>query len=255
MRGNELLSYIFDGQPHILAAPITRWLAASPRFRAFVTEYRDKIRKKLRTTEENEALRDLLFELETAYLLLQEQRFALTYEPFAKGKLRGPDFAVTFKTILTFAVEVTRIRSPRREEYLDPLQETSTQHEEGARPHAQLPQLGSRLTDSVCNKLGQLQPGMSNLLVIVVDSTSSDEIDLRSTMQRLKERAERKEQHLFTRHGWRGPSDFFKSYLRLSMLLMWTDPDDENRSRVTLWENPQAKYPLPANIRTLLQQW
>lgn len=253
MPDNELVSYIFDGQPHILAAPITRWLATCPRFRAFANEYRTKIRKKLRTTQEAEALRDLQAELETAYLLLKERRFAVVYEPVVKGTMRGPDFSVTFNRSLTFALEVTRIRNIRRNEQLGLLPETNTQHHQDGRP-AEPADLATRLTDTVCNKLGQLQSGMANLLVVVVDS-SSDEIDLRSTMLRLKERAERKEQHLFSRHGWRGPSDFFKSYLRLSMLLMRTHPEDEKHSRVTLWENPQAKYPLPANIRSLLQQW
>jgi len=61
--------------------------------------FRDKIRKKICTTQET--LLDLRFELETAYERLQEQPFSLAYEPPC-GQARCPDFAVTYTTRLTF---------------------------------------------------------------------------------------------------------------------------------------------------------
>lgn len=64
---DELLTYLFDGKPHLLAAPMRTWLDTSRRFTAFVTANQTKIRKKLRTAQEPESLRDLQLELETAY--------------------------------------------------------------------------------------------------------------------------------------------------------------------------------------------
>ena len=114
---DELLTYLFDGQPHLLAAPLAAWLASSRRFTAFVTDFRTKIRKKLRATQELESLLDLRLELETAYLLLRERSFSVVYEPQRVGQLRGPDFAVTYTTSTLFMLEVTRLRlvqdSPR----------------------------------------------------------------------------------------------------------------------------------------------
>jgi len=107
---DELLTYLFDRQAHLLAMPMATWLAGSRRFAAFVTAFRTKIRKKLRATQEMESLLDLQLELETAYLLLREPSLSLAYEPQLGGKLRGPDFAVSFTTSLPFMVEVTRLR-------------------------------------------------------------------------------------------------------------------------------------------------
>jgi hypothetical protein len=106
----QLMGYLFDDKPHILTAPVSRWIDSAPRFKAFATTYRDKIRKKIRVTQSSTGIRDLEAELETTYWLLQEPRFAVAYEPYNSEKTRGPDFAVTFKGI-TFNVEVTRIGS------------------------------------------------------------------------------------------------------------------------------------------------
>ncbi len=66
MLTDELLAYVFDGQSHLLAEPMAAWLASSRRFAAFVASFRDKIRKKVRATQEQESLLDLRLELETA---------------------------------------------------------------------------------------------------------------------------------------------------------------------------------------------
>src|SRR5579859_6787719 len=72
-------------------------MAASPRFRAFVEEHQDKIGKKVRAARDADGVRDLALELEVAYRLLSERRFALRYEAYAAGKTRGPDFTVIYK--------------------------------------------------------------------------------------------------------------------------------------------------------------
>jgi hypothetical protein len=64
---DELLAYLFEGQPHMLATPLGTWLADSRRFMAFVNAFHTKIRKKMRATREPESLLDLRLELETAY--------------------------------------------------------------------------------------------------------------------------------------------------------------------------------------------
>ena len=46
---DDLLTYLFDAQPHQFATPMATWLTASRRFTTFVDTFRDKIRKKLRT--------------------------------------------------------------------------------------------------------------------------------------------------------------------------------------------------------------
>jgi hypothetical protein len=152
----QLLGYLFDDKPHILAAPMSQWIASSPRFKTFATTYRDKIRKKIRVTQREAGLKDLEVELKSAYWLLQEQRFALVYEPYSSDKQRGPDFAVTFKAV-TFNVEVTRIGSREMEQTLLAPEKKITTSSPGAQ------QAGGRLRDTVCDKLGQMRPGMINV--------------------------------------------------------------------------------------------
>src|SRR5215211_9355886 len=111
MTADELVAYIFIRADDALAPRFALWIASSARFQAFAEQYRDKIRKKVRGTRDQEGLRDLTFELEIAYLLLSERRFAIEYEKGGVGKQRAPDFCVTFKTHTPFNVEVKRFRS------------------------------------------------------------------------------------------------------------------------------------------------
>ena len=148
---DELLIYLFDGKPHLLATQMGTWLASSRRFTAFVNAFHNKIRKKLRATQEMESLLDLQLELETAYLLLQERSLSLVYEPQLGGKSRGPDFAVSFTTSLLFMVEVTRIRMGQ-DDTRDPTQAPPPNEAPKSSPYEE------RLSDMVCRIFGQVMP-------------------------------------------------------------------------------------------------
>jgi hypothetical protein len=238
----ETLNYLFDHTPHRLAPALTRWMTESPRFVDFVESYRDKIRKKIRTIPNSEGFQDLQAELETAYLLLQEKRFVLAYEPYGRGTGRGPDFAVTFRTRIIFNVEVTRMRISSRADDKDEPPLFDHQYE------------GNRLADSVCSKLGQMLPSMMNLLVIVADHGAMCELEVGKVMLRLKQRAEQKEPHLFKRHGFRDASDFFKHYQRLGGILLRSAGAAETGKCPILWLNNQTKHPLPTPVCTILQR-
>jgi hypothetical protein len=231
MLADELLSYLFDGQSHSLAPSMKEWLGSSRRFSAFVNTFRDKIRKKLRTTQDQEMLQDLRLELETAYLLLQEQPFSLVYEAQC-GQARCPDFAVTFTTSLTFMVETTRLRSV----LLPDLPFTTAT---GVDP----------LADTICSKLGQLLPQQSNVLIVGVDSLHLTKSDLQAVMLRIQQRVEKGDSIFWQRYRFRDRADFFRHYQRLSEVLVrgmqW-----QADAPVVAWINPQAKLPLPGRVRT-----
>lgn len=227
----QLLGYLFDDKPHGLAAQMGEWIGSSRRFKAFATTYRDKIRKKIRVTQTDTGVKDLAAELETAFWLLEDRRLAVVYEPYGHERRRGPDFAVTFKSI-TFNVEVTRIG--RRD---------------GEAAAWDAEQVGIRLMDTVCDKLGQMRPGMINVLVVVADEAFAAVLDVDGVMTRLKARAERKEAGLFGRYGFVNTADFFKHYLRLSGVLV--RPIGGGRS--VLWVNQQAKHAMPGGLRNKLQ--
>lgn len=233
MLTDEVLDYIFDGQPHILAPSMTEWLASSRRFTAFVNTFRDKIRKKIRVTHDEESLLDLRLELETAYLLLQEPRLSLVYEPYLSEKVRGPDFAATFTTSLTFMVEVTRLRAEAREQTSNTAQGIE------------------RLSDAICSKLGQMQPQRSNVLIAGVDALDLTQNELHGMMIRIQQRAEHSDSAFFQRYGFRDRADFFRHYQLLSEIFVRNSVLEDGKSAV-IWVNPQSKTPLPSKVRTVL---
>src|SRR5689334_5810768 len=106
----DLVEFLFVGKENFLSAELLQWMNLSTRFTSFVETYRDKIRKKIRVTREMESLLDVRGELDVAYRLLHDRRFAVQYEPYATAPGRGPDFAVTYRTNLRFNIEVSRMR-------------------------------------------------------------------------------------------------------------------------------------------------
>ena len=229
---DELLTYLFDGHPHVLREPMQMWLAASRRFAAFVATFRDKIRKKLRVTQDPETLYDLRLELETAYLILRERSLSIVYEPEHSKQVRSPDFGVTYTTSLTFMVEVTRLRDTP-----DPGNESAVQSE--------------RLADAICTKLGQLLAQRSNVLIVGVDPLRFTQDDLQAVMLRIQQRAEHTDSVFWQRYGFPDRSDFFRHYQRLSEVFLrgW---QLQANAPVIRWVNAQARYPLPGKVRTVL---
>jgi hypothetical protein len=224
----ELTVYLFGSDRFALAAEVGAWLVASPRFRLFAETYRDKIRKKNRGPRDDEGRSDLVFELSVALRLLEERRFALEYEPYGLGQ-RAPDFRVTFRS-LRFNVEVRRLRP-----------QAST---------ADAPADPGRLIRAVCDKLGQLPPSMINVLVLGAAGPSSAADTLAPSMLWLQDRATRKDDALFRQHGFTGTRDFLRHYQRLSGAL-WL-AGERGTHTASLWRNPQARHPLPADLARAL---
>lgn len=227
MPTDDLLTSLFEGQPHLLYQPMARWLASSRRFTTFVTTFQDKIRKKLRARQDQESLLDLQLELETAYLLLQERSLNVVYEPEISRGIRSPDFAVSFTTSLTFMLEVTRVQA-------------DSKHTRDV-----------RLAHTISAKLGQLLPQLSNVLLIGVEAMDLIPSDMRAAMVSLQQRVEQGDSLFLQRHGFQDRSDYFRHYQRLSVILV-RGPQVEGTKSILTWNNPQAKYPLPSKVRTAL---
>jgi hypothetical protein len=237
---DDLLTYLFDGQSNLLIQPMAGWLESSRRFSAFATAYRDKIRKKLRTTQDQKSALDLQLELETAYLLLQERSLSLAYEPEQSKGIRSPDFGVTFATNLTFMVEVTRVQTDK-----------NTAGE--TREQSPAPSSGARLADAVIDKLGQLLPSRVNILLAAIEAPHLSPSDLRNAMFSMQQRAERNDTTFLQGHGFLDRADFFRHYQRLSEVLVRV-PHSEAASSMVTWINPQAKHSLPSRARTVLHR-
>lgn len=245
MQTDDLLHYLFDGQPNLLTQPMGTWLASSRRFAAFAATFRDKIRKKIRTTEDANSLLDLQVELETAYWLLQERTLSLEYEPEQFKRTRSPDFAVTYTTSLTFMVEVKRLQADLKNIADEPRDQALS----GTVPA--LSPVSARLAEAVASKLSQLSPQRSNTLLIAVEAAPFTPSDIRSAMLHLQQRAERNDAGFLQGYGFRDRSDFFRHYRRLSEVLVRGVHVTDAQSLVT-WINPQATQPLPSKVRTVL---
>jgi len=225
---DELIAYLFGADHSALAAEVGAWLVSSPRFRAFAETYRDKIRKKVRGPREDEALRDLTFELAIAHRLVEDRRFAVEYESYGMGQ-RAPDFRVTFRSGIRFNVEVRRLRG---------------------RASTDTPADPARITRAVVDKLGQLPPSMINALVFGSDDPASATDALAPALLGLQDRAAQKDETFFQKRGFAGSRDFLRHYQRLSGVLWLAGKPGESRG--SLGRNPQARPPLPADLARAL---
>ena len=205
-------------------------MEASPRFTLFVETYRDKIRKKIRGARDPESALDLRGELEVAYCLLADRRLSVVYEPYASSKRRGPDFSVTYRANLPFNIEVARLRA-----------------EASGADGIDLPRIEERILRILLYKLGQMQPGMANLLVIQTREEVARSIDLGRFMQAVKTRVEGKDPAFYALSGYTGPAAFYKDFLHLSGILLWVPVGQ-------VWVNKQARPGLAEKVIRLVSQ-
>ena len=224
---DDLLDSIFDGKKPALYPEFEGWIRSSRRFKAFVTSYRSKIRTKLKNARDEGGMKDLRAELETAALLLREERFTLEYEKYAASKQRGPDFTVTFKTHTPFNVEVRRIRSVELDD--------DTEARIG------------KLMAVLCDKVGQMPPSIVNLLWLIAEREIS-EADLTLAATTLRQLADRKAEDFFTRRGFANAADFLKQYRQLSGIVLRQSGEN------VLWLNSLSRHKIPPDLVTALQR-
>ncbi len=227
---DELLASIFDGKQSSLYSEFEMWARGSRRFKAFASTYRDKIRAKLKNVRDEGGMKDLRAELETAMLLLRQERFAVEYETYAASKQRGPDFTVTFKTHTRFNVEVRRLRRGE-------MNDANSAAGEGMSD--------SKLMAVLCEKVGQMPPSIINFLWFSCEREISQE-DLTRVIKILLQLAERQAQDYFARFGFERPADFLKSFRQLSGIVLHRA--NENR----VWLNALAKHQAPKEIVTAI---
>ncbi|MFI5272443.1 MAG: hypothetical protein ACHQ4H_05335 [Ktedonobacterales bacterium] len=216
-----LLAGLDGSQDRLFRETCAAWVAASPRFRAFLAAYAAKVTKKLHHADGVEGRHDVLLELCAAHRLLLDHRFALDYERYAAAKTRGPDFTVTFKTRTTFNLEVKRLR-------------TSVE-------------LG-RWANMLCDKLGQMPPSIINVLLIGCDEGAAAAPDVEAAMARLQALAERKDDEFFGHRGLLSPREYLRQLGRLSAIVLIPAWDRATADPLSLWSNPQANHPLPRDL-------
>jgi hypothetical protein len=228
-----LKSVLGDYQP-FWAAQFEDWVRSSRRYRTFAETYRDKIHKKIRTASNEAGLLDLFFELETAYRLLQDQRFVVEYEKYGFLKERAPDFTIAFRVNTIFNLEVTRLRMPQTDSLtIDELENV----------------VARKLMDSVCDKLGQMRPGSINLL-LMISSLEISQVKLLSVMNALRLGAEQKQETLFVQYGYQDARDFLHHFQLLNTIVCRNLATNE----WVLWINSLARKPAPNELLNAFQK-
>jgi len=217
----RLIAYLeADALAPELSSELTAWLAGSARFRSFVEQHRDKVRKKLRSAADPESRRDVRAELRAAHLLLGDRRVELAFEAY--GAAGGPDFTITFRGGQRLNLEVTRLRG-------DPADAD----------------LGGRLSA----KLRQLPPSVANALLLAVDGSDAAAVEVAGAVRALRARADAKDEAFFAARGFAGTRDFYERFLRLGSVLTWCESASGNE-RAALWTNRSARIPLPSRAAT-----
>ena len=93
-------------------------------------------------------------------------------------------------------------------------------------------------------KLRQLPPSAPNALVVAIDGTTSDAVDVAATARSLRSSADTKDESFFTDRGFAGTRGFYERYLRLGAVLVWCEGATGD-ARTALWINRSARIPLP----------
>jgi hypothetical protein len=203
-----------------LSPELTAWLAGSARFRSFVEQHRDKVRKKLRTAADPESRRDVRAELRAAHLLLGDRRLELAFEAY--GAAGGPDFTITFRGGQRLNLEVSRLRG-------DPA--------------------AADLVGRLSAKLRQLPPSVANALLLAVDGSDAADVDVAGTVRALRTRADAKDEAFIAARGFAGTRDFYERFLRLGAVLTWCESAGGD-GRAALWTNRSARIPFPPRAAT-----
>ena len=213
----RLADHLLDGtSDDTMAVELTGWLAGSARFRAFAELHRDKIRKKMRSTADEEGRRDVRAELSVAHALLADRRIELAFEAYGSGR-GGPDFSVTYRGERAFNLEITRLRR---------------------RPNV------ARDTRVLMTKLRQLPPSVPNAVLITFDGDDAAALDIAEATRLIRARADAKDEVFFTARGFAGTRAFYERYLRLGAVVGWCEGAG-GEARASLWINRSARIPLP----------
>jgi len=339
MKANELLEYIFEDRSHIFVFVFAHWIKSSDRFKAFAESYRNKIRKKVNEAENDEVITDIRFELEMAYLMLQNNRFLKVEYEKCGTEERNPDFTVTCETGVIFNLEVKRIRKTKLEtrfeawkkdvekqisdvpstlalsmhiggdldtsldlpdrlkdktsdiinyivntipaaekeipvdgkerypvpgfegelelEFRKPPKKPTSDHTSyygGSFPIFNTQLEYRKFGDAICESLGQMRPGMINVLTISTDSSTHDDFDLGKAIASLNELAAQGNDDFFIKKGFEGVDDFLEHFKQLSgVLFRGTWVGIANDSNI-LWCNEEADHQIPEDISKILRR-
>jgi hypothetical protein len=217
---DELVAFVAARCRPGLQLELAHWLEASPRFATFLASNQDKVRKKLTTSQGEEARLDVRAELLVAYLILADRRFDVSFEAYGARQL-GPDLTLTYRANQRFNLEVTRLRA------------TGEPDE-------------ARLASIITAKVRQLPGDLPNALVITTRGLPISEDMLTTAARLLKAHTDRKDDPFFARRGLKDARDFYGRYVNLAGVFVLNEAESTLPARVVFAANRDARRPVPA---------
>lgn len=205
---DELVLYVAHLCRPSFQLELGNWLEDNPRFRSFVADHQDKVRKKLSTSDEQARL-DVRSELLVAYLVLGDRRFHVKFEAYG-ARQRGPDLSVAFRENQHFNLEVTRLRTT---ENMD---------------------TDARLANVISGKLRQLPADVPNGLIITTNKHSLDEGSVISAMRLIKT------------HRFKTEPELQAQYPRLSGVFVLDESN--SLTAAVFVPNREARHHLPTEV-------
>jgi hypothetical protein len=221
---DQLVRYVAHRARPGLQSDLGHWLENNSRFRAFVATHRDKVRKKLSSSDDEESRLDVRSELLVAYLMLADRRIELAFEAYGALR-RGPDLTVTYRANQRFNLEVTRLRAT-----VDP---ATSEPDPGV----------ARLANVIAAKVRQLPGDLPNVLAITTRGLASTEASLAAATRLLKLHSDQKDDAFFARKGLRNARDFYTQYLHLSGVFVLDEATTP--ANVVFSLNREARHALP----------
>ena len=109
--------------------------------------------------------------------------------------------------------------------------------------------------DEICDPehLGQMRPGMINVLAIATDGGAHDVFDLGKAIASLRALAAQGNESFFINKGFSGVTDFLTQIRRLSGVLFRSAWVEVNYASNILWNNDAAECLLPKDIGEALK--
>ena len=111
----------------------------------------------------------------------------------------------------------------------------------------------AKFGDIICDKLGQLRPGMPNLIVVHAGSACFNGSDCEDAVTELSILGKQGNEKFFIKKGFRGSQDFFDHTKRLSGVVFrsnWIGPNDRN----FFWRNTHSECGIDSELAKFFAQ-
>ena len=111
-----------------------------------------------------------------------------------------------------------------------------------------------KISDSIFEKLGQIIPGMVNVIICTSNSSTHEREDLHDAIGSINTLISKNDEGFFIQKGFEGIQDFLSYTKNLSGIMFRSTWSEQARALNSLWCNKQAENQIPEPIREYLSK-